>query len=109
MAAYEIGEHVVESLLNVTVAVPYLLEVVQTVYVIFLLNEGCDFEDGALEQVFVVLVDHEYPVFLLLLGHTEPINHAISSQNYLYTSMNCLPVCFSPGLTIFPLAFPMPK
>jgi hypothetical protein len=83
MVAYEVGEHVVEAFLDIAVAVPDLLEVIQPVDVVFLLDERGDFEDGALEQFLVVAVDHQHAVLLLLLRHAQPVDDAACRGNYL--------------------------
>lgn len=73
----------VDSLLNISVAVPDLLEAGEAIDVILLLEELGDFEDGALEEFLIVFVDHEDSIFLLLLGHAQLVDHTAYRQIYL--------------------------
>jgi hypothetical protein len=73
----------IDSLLNICVAVPDLLETGQAIDVVLLLEELGDFEDGALQQFLIVFVDHEDSIFLLLLGHAQLVDHTEYMDIYL--------------------------
>lgn len=66
---YEIREHVVESSLDLAVTIPYFLEVRQPVDIIFFVDQWRDIQDGALQQILVILVDHQHSILFFLLGH----------------------------------------
>lgn len=73
----------IQSLLDICKAIPYPFQSIQSVYEIFLLDEGSDIEYCSFKKLLIVSIDHDNPIILLLLGHAEAVDDAVYNAGYL--------------------------